>query len=168
MVRNKEEYILKFGSLVEKLHEMKWITATESDSTKLQYDDFLISVHHEYQEKSLAFDMKDDLLDAFIGLYFHHHKKLVALWNICKIIFSLSHGQAAVERGFSVNREVLVENLKQKSLVSQRIVYNYMPIGQSAIIGYSFHQKNYVNVFWQKWLKLVEAILYENDLSWFA
>ena len=35
-------------------------------------------------------------------------------------------------RGFSVNREVLVENLKQQSLVSQRIVYNYMTVGQSA------------------------------------
>ena len=63
-------------------------TATESDSAKLQYDDFLISVRHEYQEKFLAFDMKDDRLDAFIGLYFHNNKKLVALWNICKIIFS--------------------------------------------------------------------------------
>ena len=63
---------------------------------------------------------KDDRLDAFIGLYFHNNKTLVALWNICKIIFSLPHGQAAVERGFSVNREVLFENLKQKSLVSQR------------------------------------------------
>ena len=97
MVRNKE-CILKFGSLVEKLLEMKWITATESDSAKLQYSDFLISVHHEYQGKFLAFDMKGDLLNAFIGLYFHNNKKLVALWNICKIIFSLSHGQAAVER----------------------------------------------------------------------
>ena len=76
--------------------------------------------------------MKDDWLDACTGLYFHNNKKLVAMWNICKILFSLSHGRAAVERGFSVNREVLVENLKQQSLVSQRIVYNYMTVGHSA------------------------------------
>ena len=49
--------------------KMKWFTAAETDSAKLQYDDFLISVHHGYQEKFLAFNMKDDRLDAFIGLY---------------------------------------------------------------------------------------------------
>ena len=86
---------------------MKWIT----DSAKLQYDDFLISVHQQYQEKFLAFDLSDDRLDAFIvGLYFHNNKKLAALWNICKIIFSFSHGQAAVEGGLSVNREVYKHN----------------------------------------------------------
>ena len=31
-----------------------------------------------------------------------------------------------------MNREVLVENLKQQSLVSQRIVYNYMTVRHSA------------------------------------
>ncbi len=36
----------------------------------------------------------------------------------------LSHGNAAVERGFSINKECLVENLQQHSLVSQRIVYD--------------------------------------------
>ena len=41
-------------------------------------------------------------------------------WKVVKLVFTLSHGQAAVERGFSDNKEVLVENMQELSLVSQR------------------------------------------------
>ena len=130
MVRHKEPCVLKFGNLVDRFHTLKWITATEADSAKLQYEEFLISVHHEYRDTFLKFSMKDDRLDAFLGLYLHNNKKFASLWNICKIVFTLSHGQAGVERGFSVNKEILVENLKETSLISQRIVYDYMKVGQ--------------------------------------
>ena len=36
----------------------------------------------------------------------------------------LSHGQATVERGFSINSAFVVENLKEESVVSQRIVFD--------------------------------------------
>ena len=38
----------------------------------------------------------------------------------------MSHGQATVERGFSVNKEVEVENLKEHTLVAQRIVCDHV------------------------------------------
>ena len=34
-----------------------------------------------------------------------------------------SHGQSAIERGFSINKQLFVENLQEKSLVSQQIVH---------------------------------------------
>jgi len=37
------------------------------------------------------------------------------LWEVFQIIFALSHGQAAVERGFSINNELTVENIKEES-----------------------------------------------------
>lgn len=36
----------------------------------------------------------------------------------------LSHGQADVERGFSINKECLITNLKEESLIGQRHVYS--------------------------------------------
>ena len=36
----------------------------------------------------------------------------------------LSYGQATVERGFSINTALVVENLKEESVVSQRIVFD--------------------------------------------
>lgn len=41
-----------------------------------------------------------------------------------KLLSCLSHSNAAVERGFSVNKECLVENLKEDSLVAQRVVHD--------------------------------------------
>ena len=38
----------------------------------------------------------------------------------------MSHGQATVERGFSVNKEVAVENLTERSFVAQRIIHDHI------------------------------------------
>ena len=35
---------------------------------------------------------------------------------------TLSHGNASVERGFSVNESILVENMSERSLIGQRLV----------------------------------------------
>ena len=48
----------------------------------------------------------------------------------------LSHGQSAVERGFSINKELLVENLQEKSLVSQRMVYDHISTNKINIHEY--------------------------------
>ena len=40
------------------------------------------------------------------------------------IVFLLSHGQATIERGFSVNQEVQEVNMEELSLISQRMVYD--------------------------------------------
>src|SRR6266516_3466585 len=41
-----------------------------------------------------------------------------------KCVFVLSHGNASVESGFSINNEILVENLHEESVVAQRQVYD--------------------------------------------
>ena len=38
----------------------------------------------------------------------------------------LSHAQAVVERGFSLNDEILIENVKSESLITQRCVKDFM------------------------------------------
>jgi len=46
------------------------------------------------------------------------------LWEVSQIIFTLSHGQAALEKGFSINNELMVENMKEESLTTSRFVYD--------------------------------------------
>ena len=46
------------------------------------------------------------------------------LWHVCKLVFVLSHEQSYVERGFSVNKELIDTNMKEKSLVAQRFIYD--------------------------------------------
>ena len=49
-----------------------------------------------------------------------------ALFDIVKILLVVSHGQASVEKGFSVNKEIEVENLHEHSLVAQRIICDHL------------------------------------------
>ncbi|XP_063219581.1 uncharacterized protein LOC134529431 [Bacillus rossius redtenbacheri] len=46
------------------------------------------------------------------------------LASFLKMIFIFSHGNAALERGFSVNKECLVENQQEISLVAQRRIHD--------------------------------------------
>ena len=62
-----------------------------------------------------------DRLDVFLGKYISDKKEL---WYICKLVFVLSHGQSYVEHGFSVNKELIDTNMKKKSLVAQRLIYD--------------------------------------------
>ena len=95
----------------------------DADDSKLQFEEFFKSANGEYKH-ILDYCKKSNCLDKFLGTYINR-KKFDKLWNICKLTLTLSHGQAVVERGFSVNKEILVENLQQKSLINQRMVYDY-------------------------------------------
>ena len=48
------------------------------------------------------------------------------MWCVFKLLLCLSHGQASVERGFSVNSNLLVENMHEDSLIAQRIVHDHV------------------------------------------
>ena len=64
-------------------------------------------------------------LDDFFGHYLHQNKKYAALWKVVNFVFTLSRGQSQIERGFSINNELLVENMKSQFLISQRLVCDY-------------------------------------------
>ena len=132
MLRSKDACILKFGRLVQKLFEIDRLTAKESDRAKLQYEDFLTSVQHDHKDKFQAFVKEKDCVGTFLGIYLKSNEMYESLWKVCKIFLTLSHGQAAVERSFSVNKQLLVDNLRETSLVGQKIVYDFLTYGQTA------------------------------------
>lgn len=42
------------------------------------------------------------------------------------MLLVLSHGQASVERGISINKEIIVENQKEHSLIAQRLIVGHV------------------------------------------
>ena len=44
---------------------------------------------------------------------------------VWKIVMILLHGQSSIERGFSINKEILDNNLQEKSLISRRLIYSH-------------------------------------------
>ena len=61
-------------------------------------------------------------MDVFFGD--HLSKCHEELWKVFKVVCMLLHGQSFTERVFSVNEEVIDHNMKEKSITSQRTVYD--------------------------------------------
>ncbi|KAH8038463.1 hypothetical protein HPB51_001636 [Rhipicephalus microplus] len=74
------------------------------------------------QVRLRKFDCARERLEKrWVELCASSHEELLLF---VKIVLCLSHGNSSVERGFSVNKECLVENMKEESLVAQRLVYD--------------------------------------------
>lgn len=63
-------------------------------------------------------------LDKYLLRIDEFHPLSKEFTSFIKIVFILFPSNSAVERSFSVNKECLVENLTEESLVAQRIVYD--------------------------------------------
>jgi len=66
----------------------------------------------------------DDRLDTF------RHSRGAAdypkAWSVCELALLLSHRQASVETGFSVNKELVVENQSEQTLAARRIIKDHI------------------------------------------
>ena len=73
------------------------------------------------------FSRNNDKLNSY---YFDTLKigKKNNLAEVTKVILTLSHGQADVERGFSTNKDTVKTNQKELSLVSRCLVKDSMKI----------------------------------------
>lgn len=64
-------------------------------------------------------------VDTFLS---QHLSSYTDLWNFCKKLLLLSHGQAEVERGFSINKEVETCNMSEETVVIQRLICNQVKV----------------------------------------
>ena len=75
------------------------------------------------QQRFLFFKSGEDRLDSFLSEILQMQVEYQDLWLTMQLLLTLSHGQATVERGFSVNEEVLTPNLQEVSLQAIRLVH---------------------------------------------
>ena len=98
---------------------LKVITVTIGDKAYDQYSDFI--------DQKSNFIVLDDV-DCLDELFFQSLKisKFPVLSQVAMIIFTISNGQADIERGFSTNAQVIDVNMKVNSMKSQRLVRDHM------------------------------------------
>jgi len=84
-----------------------------TDEVMQQFDDF---IHTSTNGKLENFSVANDRLDTFF------RSRMAAnypkAWSVCELVLLLSHGQASVERGCSVNKELVVENQSEQTLAA--------------------------------------------------
>lgn len=99
------------------------MTAAVADGVKQDYLRFCEMP--TVQKELKTFVPKKDRLDSFLMKQLEESKiENCHLEKFFKQILILFHGNAEVERGFSINKHCLVENLNENSLIAQRSVYS--------------------------------------------
>ena len=113
----------RMKDLTQILFEKGAITATVADKCSSQINELCTKATTDLRLKFSGYS-RCDRLDTFyyevIGQDFHFEE----LFSVVCLVLMLSHGNASVESGFSVNSDMLVENLHEDSLVAQRTVYD--------------------------------------------
>ena len=106
------------------LHEQKWVNASKADTATLQYDELCRIAKTLYEKEFKEFDMYKSRLDDFMVSILSDKEDLAVLYEVIQMVLILSHGNAQVESGFSINGDILSENLQEESVVAQRQVYD--------------------------------------------
>ena len=130
MASNKEACSVKFKNVLRLLVNAERVKEEECDTLLQQFAMFLDSIPVFGSERYGNFQSVEDRVDT---LFYEciSNESYKSLFSVVKLILILSHGQATAERGLSVNKEVEVENLKEHTLVAQRIVCDYVNSGRS-------------------------------------
>ena len=133
MVQLRERCIAKFAVVVDMMYQANLLPSLTADEAKREYEIFLDTEVKRNLEVFSNYDVKKERLDTFLGNYLQGNKKYESLWPVCIFTFTFSHGQSHVERGFNINDDILVPNLSEDSLISQRLSYDSLKVsGQDA------------------------------------
>ena len=108
-----------FNSLVTELYESKWLGVLEAERAEKQYKDLL--KNKDFLKEAKKFDMKEDRVDIFYSRSLGPEN--IDLEKVERIILIISHGNARVESGFSVNGDILLPNMMEETIIAQRITY---------------------------------------------
>ena len=115
---------IKMKDLTQLLHDTGHLKSDCVDHASLQYSDLCDMAQSSLNKQLKNFDLSKDRLDEFYTSHLAEKKELVDLFEVIKFVLVLSHRNAVVESGFSINSDVLVENLKEESVVAQRQVFD--------------------------------------------
>ena len=112
--------------MLEILVGLKKTTSAIAMEAKNEYSKFLSSVVKTNKEAFLDYDETKDHLVSFLWKFVGSNSSFRSLWIVTIMILVLSHGQGTVERGFSENKMLLVENLNMESLIVQWLICDFM------------------------------------------
>ena len=104
MVSNQDTAIKMFEQVLQRLIESRWKTSEEADTVMAEYRKLVFDAKKYHLEQFSSFNVGEDRLDSFLAEVLQSNKERENLWKTVQLLLTLSHGQATVERGFSVNK----------------------------------------------------------------
>ncbi|GBM78625.1 hypothetical protein AVEN_94590-1 [Araneus ventricosus] len=110
--------------ILNSMIEAKHFDENVCDEILMEFQDYLdnVALKHSHFSK---FSPENLRVDEFFYETMNT-SKYRNLWKVVEMLLLLSHGQATVEKGFSINKKVEVENMKELLCVSQRLICGYI------------------------------------------
>ncbi|KAJ4934609.1 hypothetical protein JOQ06_007395 [Pogonophryne albipinna] len=120
MAESKEVCLAQMKRILHHLVGANHVEESVCDDILREFSEFcdFAALQANFREFEPITDRVDTLLHSTMGA----NKAFSKVWHVVKMLLVLSHGQASVERGFSINKELIVENQKVASLVAQRLI----------------------------------------------
>jgi hypothetical protein len=90
------------------------------------YSFFLEEIPRYGSDRFKDFNTNMSSVDELFHECMSQNSKYQALLELIQLLLTMSHGQAPVERGFSINKKVEVENLKHESIIAHRLICDHV------------------------------------------
>ncbi|XP_060759984.1 uncharacterized protein LOC132870362 isoform X1 [Neoarius graeffei] len=120
MVSKKNQCVEKMKSILHTLAAANQVDVSICDKVLQDFREFLDVA--AASSGFVDFDPMSDRVDTLLYENIASRSAWKSLWHMIQILLIMSHGQASVERGFSVNKQVMVENMKAESVIAQRVI----------------------------------------------
>ena len=105
--------------------ECNILSPTKRDDISNQFTKFLEQDLKKYHLEFEKFDQKYDQLDDF---YFHviQIQQYESLSFVLRLILTLSYGQGAIESCFSINNNVLTQNMNRETVIARKVMKDHI------------------------------------------
>ncbi|XP_063245001.1 uncharacterized protein LOC134546246 [Bacillus rossius redtenbacheri] len=123
-ISSKDSCVKQLTTALDHLLTANLLPASTVERADREYR-FLCSQSNVIEEMK-TYSKSETRLDTFWVQLIEGKKEYENLFKVVKLLLILSHGSANIERGFSVNKEILVENLKEPSLIAQRRIFDFV------------------------------------------
>ena len=120
--RNDNSSQRSFQTLTQKLVATKRKAVDICDMAERQYAQ--VARDQQKNAELQGFDPKSGRLDEFYYRMFAGKEEWKELYQIIQLVLTLSHGQASVERSFSVNEDILLPNMRAETLYAIKLVHD--------------------------------------------
>jgi hypothetical protein len=122
LTQNTAEAIKKFQTLLHCLAEAKRVSLGDIDLLKDQFTEWAITTK---TNPAFLTAGKETLVDSLYDSTFPKQQYPV-LWAILREMLLISHGQASVERGFSLGKILAKDNQLPETIVNMRLVKDHI------------------------------------------
>jgi len=122
----KESNMKKFKTVLTTMNEANRVADNEVEELLQQYSKYIDDTVVPHASEYSNFEVSTGRVDVLLFDTMANNPSLGKLWTCVKALLLLSHGQASVERGFSVNRQVEIDNLSEDTFVAKRLICDHV------------------------------------------